>query len=40
MTIFLFALQAPGMKYRPGYNEDMGDTGLLTKTKIGINQPM
>uniref|UniRef100_A0A1B0AY20 NADH dehydrogenase [ubiquinone] 1 alpha subcomplex subunit 10, mitochondrial n=1 Tax=Glossina palpalis gambiensis TaxID=67801 RepID=A0A1B0AY20_9MUSC len=24
---------APGMKYRPGYNEDMGDTGLLTKTK-------
>lgn len=21
------------MKYRPGYNEDMGDTGLLTKTK-------
>ncbi|XP_065364589.1 NADH dehydrogenase [ubiquinone] 1 alpha subcomplex subunit 10, mitochondrial [Calliphora vicina] len=24
---------APGMKYRPGYNEDMGDSGLLTKTK-------
>uniref|UniRef100_A0A1I8Q2W2 NADH dehydrogenase [ubiquinone] 1 alpha subcomplex subunit 10, mitochondrial n=1 Tax=Stomoxys calcitrans TaxID=35570 RepID=A0A1I8Q2W2_STOCA len=27
---------APGMKYRPGYNEDMGDTGLLTKAKINI----
>ncbi|TDG52277.1 hypothetical protein AWZ03_001107 [Drosophila navojoa] len=30
---------APGMKYRPGYNADMGDTGLLTKLKIGINEP-
>ncbi|XP_068155485.1 NADH dehydrogenase [ubiquinone] 1 alpha subcomplex subunit 10, mitochondrial [Drosophila tropicalis] len=29
---------APGMKYRPGYNADMGDTGLLTKTKVGINE--
>ncbi|XP_037916883.1 NADH dehydrogenase [ubiquinone] 1 alpha subcomplex subunit 10, mitochondrial [Hermetia illucens] len=24
---------APGMKYDYGYNEDMGDSGLLTKTK-------
>nr|XP_014089703.1 NADH dehydrogenase [ubiquinone] 1 alpha subcomplex subunit 10, mitochondrial isoform X2 [Bactrocera oleae] len=30
---------APGMKYRPGYNEDMGDTGLFTKSTIGLNQP-
>ncbi|XP_037935618.1 NADH dehydrogenase [ubiquinone] 1 alpha subcomplex subunit 10, mitochondrial [Teleopsis dalmanni] len=30
---------APGMKYRPGYNEDMGDTGLLTKVKVPYNQP-
>ncbi|KAH8407208.1 hypothetical protein KR222_010499 [Zaprionus bogoriensis] len=29
---------APGMKYRPGYNADMGDSGLLTKSKIGINE--
>jgi len=25
---------APGMKYAPGYNKDMGDTGLLTKRKM------
>ena len=25
---------APGMKYRPGYNADMGDSGLLTKSKV------
>lgn len=25
---------APGMKYADGYNEDMGDTGLITKTKV------
>ncbi|CAG2064934.1 unnamed protein product, partial [Timema podura] len=25
---------APGMKYAKGYNADMGDTGLLTKTKF------
>lgn len=24
---------APGMKYAPGYNEDMGDTGMLFKSK-------
>ncbi|KAH8284330.1 hypothetical protein KR018_001882 [Drosophila ironensis] len=30
--------QAPGMKYRPGYNADVGDSGLLTKTKIGVNE--
>ncbi|KAL7730376.1 hypothetical protein ACLKA6_016610 [Drosophila palustris] len=29
---------APGMKYRPGYNADVGDSGLLTKNKIGINE--
>ncbi|KAH8365051.1 NADH dehydrogenase [ubiquinone] 1 alpha subcomplex subunit 10, mitochondrial [Drosophila serrata] len=29
---------APGMKFRPGYNADMGDSGLLTKTKMGINE--
>ncbi|ALC47400.1 ND42 [Drosophila busckii] len=29
---------APGMKYRPGYNADVGDTGLLTKNKVGINE--
>ncbi|XP_005175406.2 NADH dehydrogenase [ubiquinone] 1 alpha subcomplex subunit 10, mitochondrial [Musca domestica] len=27
---------APGMKYRPGYNEDMGDTGLLSKAKYNM----
>uniref|UniRef100_A0A1L8EDU1 NADH dehydrogenase [ubiquinone] 1 alpha subcomplex subunit 10, mitochondrial n=1 Tax=Haematobia irritans TaxID=7368 RepID=A0A1L8EDU1_HAEIR len=27
---------APGMKYRIGYNQDMGDEGLLTKAKINI----
>ncbi|KAI8120610.1 NADH dehydrogenase [ubiquinone] 1 alpha subcomplex subunit 10, mitochondrial [Lucilia cuprina] len=27
---------APGMKYRPGFNEDMGDSGLLTKTKTSF----
>ncbi|XP_075155163.1 NADH dehydrogenase (ubiquinone) subunit ND-42 [Haematobia irritans] len=27
---------APGMKYRIGYNQDMGDQGLLTKAKINI----
>lgn len=26
--------EAPGMKYVYGYNEDVGDKGLLTKTKI------
>lgn len=26
------------MKYRPGYNEDMGDTGLLTKTKYNYRE--
>lgn len=31
--------QAPGMKFRPGYNADVGDTGLLTKTKLGLNEP-
>jgi len=25
---------APGMKYAYGYNEDMGDTGLITKNKL------
>lgn len=25
---------APGMKYTTGYNEDMGDSGLLTKSKL------
>ncbi|XP_023168565.2 NADH dehydrogenase [ubiquinone] 1 alpha subcomplex subunit 10, mitochondrial [Drosophila hydei] len=30
---------APGMKFRPGYNADVGDTGLLTKTKLGLNEP-
>lgn len=29
---------APGMKYRPGYNEDMGDTGLLTKTHTNYRE--
>ncbi|KAH8311826.1 hypothetical protein KR044_008203 [Drosophila immigrans] len=29
---------APGMKYRPGYNADAGDSGLLTKNKVGINE--
>lgn len=29
---------APGMKYLTGYNEDMGDTGILTKTKTLENQ--
>ncbi|KAM7356306.1 NADH dehydrogenase [ubiquinone] 1 alpha subcomplex subunit 10, mitochondrial-like [Cochliomyia hominivorax] len=27
---------APGMKYRPGFNKDMGDSGLLTKTKTNF----
>lgn len=27
---------APGMKYALGYNEDMGDTGILTKTKLDL----
>ncbi|XP_067635437.1 NADH dehydrogenase [ubiquinone] 1 alpha subcomplex subunit 10, mitochondrial [Eurosta solidaginis] len=31
---------APGMQYRPGYNEDMGDTGLLFKAKVPYNEPM
>ncbi|XP_055382561.1 NADH dehydrogenase [ubiquinone] 1 alpha subcomplex subunit 10, mitochondrial [Condylostylus longicornis] len=31
---------APGMKYIYGYNEDMGDTGLLTKTKIDTRYGM
>jgi NADH dehydrogenase (ubiquinone) 1 alpha subcomplex subunit 10 len=26
--------EAPGMKYRYGYNADMGDTGILTKTEF------
>lgn len=34
MLCYLFRLQAPGMRYHPGYNEDMGDTGILTKTAI------
>ncbi|EDV94406.1 NADH dehydrogenase [ubiquinone] 1 alpha subcomplex subunit 10, mitochondrial [Drosophila grimshawi] len=29
---------APGMKFRPGYNADVGDSGLLTKNKMGINE--
>jgi NADH dehydrogenase (ubiquinone) 1 alpha subcomplex subunit 10 len=27
---------APGMKYRLGYNSDMGDSGILTKTKLEL----
>lgn len=38
LILFYSLFQAPGMKYRPGYNTDMGDSGLLTKTKIGINE--
>ena len=35
-TLNIFIKQAPGMKYSPGYNADMGDTGILTKTKLDI----
>jgi NADH dehydrogenase (ubiquinone) 1 alpha subcomplex subunit 10 len=32
-------LDAPGMRFQEGYNKDMGDSGILTKTstKIGFN---
>lgn len=26
--------QAPGQKYRYGFNSDMGDQGLLTRVKL------
>lgn len=29
--------EAPGMKYVYGYNEDMGDSGILTKTKNSLD---
>jgi NADH dehydrogenase (ubiquinone) 1 alpha subcomplex subunit 10 len=29
--------EAPGMQYAYGYNQDMGDTGILTKTKLRMD---
>lgn len=34
LYLLYYYFKAPGMKYHPGYNVDMGDTGLLTKTKM------
>uniref|UniRef100_A0A0K8TSV4 NADH dehydrogenase [ubiquinone] 1 alpha subcomplex subunit 10, mitochondrial n=1 Tax=Tabanus bromius TaxID=304241 RepID=A0A0K8TSV4_TABBR len=31
---------APGMKYRLGYNEDCGDKGILTKTKLELRNSL
>lgn len=32
--MFVFGLQAPGMKYAYGFNSDMGDKGLITNNKL------
>ncbi|XP_055627770.1 NADH dehydrogenase [ubiquinone] 1 alpha subcomplex subunit 10, mitochondrial [Toxorhynchites rutilus septentrionalis] len=32
--------EAPGMKYRKGYNEDCGDSGILTKTKLDFRNSL
>lgn len=34
LTHFLY-FQAPGMKYAEGFNTDMGDQFIATKTRIG-----
>lgn len=32
--------QAPGMKFRLGYNKDMGDTGISTKNKLELRDTL
>lgn len=32
----LLWFQAPGNQFAPGYNKDMGDQGILTKSKLQL----